>query len=34
MYFEEFKIGTEVHLAPAVIEKEALLDFAKKYRFA
>ncbi|MBQ4087140.1 MAG: MaoC family dehydratase N-terminal domain-containing protein [Clostridia bacterium] len=31
MYFEEFKIGTEVHLAPAVIEKEALLDFAKKY---
>ena len=31
MYFEELKIGMSVETAPAVIEKEKMLDFAKLY---
>lgn len=31
MYFEEFSLGTKTEIAPAIIEKEAMLDFANKY---
>ncbi len=31
MYFEEFELGTETPIAPAVIDKNDMLDFAKKY---
>ena len=31
MYFEELKVGASVELAPAVIEKEKMLAFAREY---
>ena len=31
MYFDELKIGMTVEIAPAVIEKEKMLDFARTY---
>lgn len=31
MYFEDIKLGMTVEIAPAVIEKEKMLDFAKTY---
>ena len=31
MYFEEIKLGMAVDIAPAVIEKEKMLDFARLY---
>lgn len=31
MYFDDFKLGDRVEISPAVIEKEAMIDFAKKY---
>ena len=31
MYFEEFKVGDTFDIAPAVIEKDEMIDFAKKY---
>lgn len=31
MYFDDIKIGMAVDIAPAVIEKEKMLDFAKNY---
>lgn len=31
MYFEEIKLGTTLELAPAVIEKEKMMDFARIY---
>ena len=31
MYFEEFELGKKTEIPPAVIEKEAMVDFAKKY---
>ncbi len=31
MYFEEFVLGKKIEIAPAIIEKEAMLDFANKY---
>ena len=31
MYFEDIKINTVVELAPAVIEKEKMIAFAKEY---
>ena len=31
MYFEEFKVGDTFDIAPAVIEKDEIIDFAKKY---
>ena len=31
MYFEDIKLGTTVQIAPAVIEKEKMLDFARNY---
>ena len=31
MYFEEFRLGTTLQIAPAVIEKEKMLDFARLY---
>ncbi len=31
MYFEEFELGNETKLAPAVIHEEDMLAFAKKY---
>ena len=31
MYFEEFRLGTTLQVAPAVIEKEKMLDFARLY---
>ena len=31
MYFEEMKIGMSVNTAPAVIEKEKMLAFARDY---
>ena len=31
MYFEEFELGKKTEIAPAVIEKDAMVDFAKKY---
>ena len=31
MYFDDIKIGMAVDIAPAVIEKEKMLDFARDY---
>ncbi len=31
MYFEDIKIGTKIEIAPAVIEKEKMLSFARDY---
>ena len=31
MYFEEFTLGTKTQLNPAVINKNDMVDFAKKY---
>lgn len=31
MYFEDVKPGTQIDIAPAVIEKDKMLDFAKLY---
>ncbi|MBQ8311467.1 MAG: MaoC family dehydratase N-terminal domain-containing protein [Clostridia bacterium] len=31
MYFEEIEVGMTVEIAPAVIEKEKMLDFARLY---
>lgn len=31
MYFEDIKVGMTVQIAPAVIEKEKMLDFARTY---
>ena len=31
MYFDDLKIGMSVDIAPAVIEKEKMVDFAKTY---
>ena len=31
MYFDEIKLGMAVDIAPAVIEKEKMLDFARLY---
>lgn len=31
MYFEDIKIGMTVEIAPAVIEKEKMMDFARTY---
>ena len=31
MYFEEIKLGMTVEIAPVIIEKEKMLDFAKTY---
>ena len=31
MYFNDLKIGMSVEIAPAVIEKQKMLDFAKTY---
>ncbi len=31
MFFEEFKLGTETKIEPAVINKDDMIDFAKKY---
>ncbi|MBE7021480.1 MAG: hypothetical protein E7411_08630 [Ruminococcaceae bacterium] len=31
MYFEEFKLGLKTNIEPAVINKEDMVDFAKKY---
>ena len=31
MYFEEFELGSKTQIEPAVIDKDAMIDFAKKY---
>ena len=31
MYFEEFELGTKIKIAPAVINKDDMIDFARKY---
>lgn len=31
MYFDEIQLNAEVEIAPAVIEREAMLDFARHY---
>lgn len=31
MYFEEFKLGLKFQIEPAVIDKDEMLSFAKKY---
>lgn len=31
MYFDDFKIGYEFEMKPAVIEKQRMLDFAERY---
>ena len=31
MYFEDLKLGTKIQIAPVVIEKEKMLDFARDY---
>ena len=31
MYFEDFKLNMETKIAPAVIEKQKMLDFARTY---
>ncbi len=31
MYFDDFKLNSEFEIAPAVIEKQRMLDFALKY---
>lgn len=31
MYFDDFKVGDTIEIAPAIIETEAMIDFAKRY---
>ena len=31
MYFEDFVLGAKTGIAPAVIDKGEVIDFAKKY---
>ena len=31
MYFDDLKVGMRVQIAPAVIEKEKMMDFARNY---
>lgn len=31
MYFDDFEVGYEIEIAPAVIDKGEMIDFAKKY---
>ena len=31
MYFDDLKVGMSVQIAPAVIEKEKMIDFARNY---
>ena len=31
MYFDDMKIGMTVNVAPAVIDKDKMLEFAKEY---
>lgn len=31
MYFDDFKLGFEMQIAPAVISKDDMIDFARKY---
>ena len=31
MYFEEFELGSKTQIEPAVINKDEMVDFAKKY---
>ncbi|MBE7054188.1 MAG: hypothetical protein E7391_07945 [Ruminococcaceae bacterium] len=31
MYFDDFEVGLSIELKPAKIEKEEMIDFAKKY---
>ena len=31
MYFEDIELGTQIDIAPAVIEKDKMLDFARLY---
>ena len=31
MYFEEFKLGSKTMIEPAVINKDEMIDFARKY---
>lgn len=31
MYFEDIELNTEIDVAPAVIEKDKMLDFARIY---
>lgn len=31
MYFEEFELGAKIKIAPAVINKDDMIDFARKY---
>ena len=31
MYFNDFKVGDTIEIPPAVIDKEEMIDFAKKY---
>lgn len=31
MYFDDLKVGMRVPIAPAVIEKEKMIDFARNY---
>lgn len=31
MYFEDIEVNTEIDIAPAVIEKDKMLDFARLY---
>ena len=31
MYFEEFMLGSKTQIKPALIDKEEMIDFAKKY---
>ncbi|MBQ8624382.1 MAG: MaoC family dehydratase N-terminal domain-containing protein [Oscillospiraceae bacterium] len=31
MYFDDIKLNTEIEIAPAVIEKQRMLDFARLY---
>jgi len=31
MYFEEFELGAKIKIAPAVIHKDDMVDFARKY---
>lgn len=31
MYFEEFELGSKIQIEPAIIDKDEMIDFAKKY---
>ena len=33
MHFDDIKIGMTVEISPAVIEKQKMLDFARKHRW-